>query len=277
MGKQLLIYEKAVPVSKDKHRDWSVKTGTDYAFAKHVNSVPLTAVEFPIAAPEYAVVFTGTEEAVMPAVILGIRNEENVYLTDTGGWRAKYVPAFLRRYPFVFSSTNDGNSFTLCIDEDFAGCNTEGRGERLFDADGQRTQYLERSLEFIRQYQAQFQLTQAFCKKLKELDLLEPMQVQFSMGSGQKMSLAGFMAVSRDRLKKLSGDQLAELAKTDQLELVYMHLQSMTNFRAMIERINDTETPEKSGSLVKEEPKPEIMVGEKSSTGRKQATSTAKT
>lgn len=55
------------------------------------------AVEFPAAAAEYAVVFAGNEEAVMPAVILGMREQENLYLGPLGGWQAKYIPAFLRR------------------------------------------------------------------------------------------------------------------------------------------------------------------------------------
>ena len=50
MSTQLLIYERAVPLSSQRHKDWSVKTGTDYVFARQVNSVPLVAVEFPHAA-----------------------------------------------------------------------------------------------------------------------------------------------------------------------------------------------------------------------------------
>ena len=130
MASQLLIYENAVPVSANKHGDWSLEMANDFAFSKHVNSVPLMAVEFPNAASEYAIVFSGTKEAVIPAVILGMRADENLYLTDVGGWQARYVPAFVRRYPFVFSISDDGKKFTLCIDESFPHFNQEGRGER---------------------------------------------------------------------------------------------------------------------------------------------------
>jgi hypothetical protein len=78
-----------------------------------------------------------------------------------------------------FSSNKDESTFTLCIDEEFAGCNQDGRGEHLFDSDGERTQYLENVLRFVNDYQGQFRRTQMFCKKLQELDLLEPMQAQF--------------------------------------------------------------------------------------------------
>jgi hypothetical protein len=237
MASQLLIYESAVPVTGTRHADASVEVGADYSFSRKVNSVPLMAVEFPHAAAEYAIVFSGTAEAFVPAVILGMRGEENLYLTGQGGWEAKYIPAFLRRYPFVFAASQDAKTFTLCIDEAFPGFNRDGRGQRLFDADKKPTTYVASVLKFLEQYQVEFRRTQAFCQKLKELALLEPMRAQAKLGSGEQLALTGFMAVSRDKLKALPGDKLAELARTDELELLYLHLHSMRNFAAMGERL----------------------------------------
>ena len=69
----------------------------------------------------------------MPVAVLGVRDQENRYVTTEGRWEAKYIPAFIRRYPFVFSSGADNSKFTLCIDEDFTGCNQKGLGQQLFD------------------------------------------------------------------------------------------------------------------------------------------------
>jgi len=237
MTTQLLIYETAVPVSSKRHADSSVEIGTSYAFSRNVNSVPLMAVEFPQAAPEYAIVFAGSGDSIMPAVILGVRNNENLYLTQENAWQANYVPAFVRRYPFVFSSSDDGSTFTLCIDEAFAGFNREGRGQRLFNDDSKPTAFVDNVLKFNQEYRTQFLRTQAFCRKVKELDLLEPMQAQIALETGQRMSLSGFMAVDRKKLKALSGDVLAGLAKTDELELLYLHLQSMRNFTVLKDRL----------------------------------------
>lgn len=237
MSTQLLIYETAVPVSNARHGGWSVEAGGSYGFSRQVNSVPLMAAEFPPAAAEYAIIFSGNDDVIMPAVILGMRGEENVYLDQAGGWQAKYIPAFIRRYPFVFAGDNSGKTLTLCIDEAFAGCNQEGRGERLFTDEGKPTPYVDRVLQFLQDYQLQFKRTQAFCKKLKELDLLEPMQAQVSLPSGERLSLTGFMAVERKKLKALSAEALADLAKTDALELIYLHLQSIRNFYSMRDRL----------------------------------------
>jgi SapC protein len=235
MPTQLLIYQSAVPISRARHANWSVELGSSYAFSADLNSVPLMAVEFPLAASEYAIVFAGRENELIPAVILGLRGNENLFLTKDGHWGARYVPAFIRRYPFVFS--READRVVLCIDEAFPGCNQEGRGERLFNDDGTPTQYVNNVLKFLQEYQDQFRRTQQFCAKLKELDLIDPMQAQMAT-TGQPVSLGGFLAVNRQKLKALSGEALAALAKTDELELVYLHLQSMRNFDFLRARMN---------------------------------------
>lgn len=240
MTTQLLIYETAVPVSNGRHGKASVEVGNQYGFTRHVNSIPLMAVEFPQAEPEYAIVFAANSGTVIPVVILGARQNENLYLSDEGQWRASYIPAFVRRYPFVFSTSEDGQTFTLCVDEAFQGLNYQGRGQALFDAEGKPSPYVSNVLNFLQEYRAQFMRTETFCKKLIELDLLEPMQAQFTLADGEKMSISGFSVVSRAKLKALGDDKLGELARSDELELVYLHLQSMRNFNSLKDKLVKT-------------------------------------
>jgi len=237
MTAQLLIYETVVPLSVSRHRGCAVEMTGKYGFSSKTNSVPLMMVEFPRAACEYAVVFAGTKENVMPSVILGMRSGENLFLSQDANWDANYIPAFVRRYPFVFSTSANGDRFALCMDEAYSGFNREGRGHKLFGDDDKPTPYVDNILRFLKEYQAQFKRTQAFCQKVLELDVLEPMQAQVEMASGEKLSLAGFQAVNRAKLRAIPGDKLAELAKTDELELLYLHLQSMRNFEALPARL----------------------------------------
>lgn len=236
MSVQLLFYNQAVPVNSDRHRDLFVKTGNTYAFAAHVNAVPLMAVEFRAAALEYPIVFAGDGDVLLPVAVLGTVRDRNDFISADGHWLGRYVPAYVRRYPFVFASGDDGKTFTLCIDEGFAGCNREGRGERLFDADGERTQYLNGVLGFVSEYQGQFLRTRAIAERLRTLNLLEPMTAQFRLPAGGTGSLTGFQGVNRERLKALAPEQLAELARSDELELIYLHLASLHCFGALAER-----------------------------------------
>lgn len=245
MAIQLLFYENAVPVSAKKHAKLCVKAGDSYAFASKVNSVPLTASEFAEAGAEYPVVFAGEGENVIPTAILGVAGEKNAFVSDEGGWGGRYIPAFIRRYPFVFSQETAENQLILHIDESFEGCNTDGRGEHLFDSDGNQTQYLKNVLAFLQDYQARFARSQAFCKRLVDLDLLRPMQAQFTMPDGDKRSLTGFMTVDREKLKALDADTLVTMMSTDELECVFLHLASLRHFGQVADRSagDDSETP----------------------------------
>ena len=249
MAKQLLIYESAHPVNPGRHGDVSVEPGKNYAFSAGVNAVPLMAIEFPRASAEYAIVFTTEGDVVMPAVVLGIRNEQNLYLSDDAQWKADYIPAFIRRYPFVFSSNTDGQTLTLCIDETHPGFNREGRGAALFAADNKPTPYVEKVLEFLKDYQSHFERTRQFGQRLKDLNLLEPMQANVTTPKGEKLTLGGFLAVSRDKLRSLDAEVLKQLASNDELELLYLHLASMRNFNDVKDRLIGTLSDEPAAAV----------------------------
>jgi hypothetical protein len=238
MANEALSYDQAKPVTKERHRDWFVETGHDYSFTRSTNSVPLMTVEFPSAGCEYAIVFgSAGEGATVPVAILGIENKKNLYVTGDGGWKAHYIPAFVRRYPFMFATDGEAGNFTLCIDEGFAGCNQEGHGRPLFDDQGKRTDYLQSVLKFLQQYQVQHQRTQAFVERLQDLDLFEPIYANVALKPGEKHSLAGFQVVSREKLSGLSVGIIHELFKDGVLELIYSHLQSLANLDVMADRL----------------------------------------
>lgn len=231
MTKQVLIYDRVVPISSDIHRDLSVKAIQSYEFAGSLNSVPLLAAEFLVAAHDYAIVFASGGDVVFPAVLLGFEDGANLCVDETGAWSGGYIPAFLRRYPFVFSEDGSGESgnFTLCIDEEYVGLNREGRGERLFDADGNRTQYLQTMLAFVSQFQAQFSRTKSFCERLMRLDLLEDANARFTTSDGRVGTLGGFQTIVRDRMTAIPEMELKEMFSTDELELCFAHLHSLKN------------------------------------------------
>lgn len=234
MTKQMMIYESATPVTAQRHRDWSVKAGTRYGFARELTAVPLMTTEFAAMAQELPIVFAG-DEKLMPAAITGLRRGENLMVGPDEAWRGRYAPAFLRQYPFVLAGKED-ETLTLCIDEAFEGANTEGRGERLFDAEGERTAYLTRVLDFATLYQRDHRASGVFCEKLRALDLLETMNARITAPAGP-MTVQGFQAVSRERLRALPPETLADLMRTGALELIYAHLLSLKAFDRLAEQV----------------------------------------
>lgn len=247
--KSLLIYEKAAPIRRDTHANVCVAAGADLGFARGTNSVPLLAVEFEAACRDFAIVFAGDEKSVLPAALLGLAEGQNAFVNAEGGWSAGYLPAFFRRYPFVFADGPE-EQLTLCIDEAFEGVNTEGRGERLFDSEGNRSRYLEDVLRFSATYQRGFERTRLFCDKLLKLGLLEPAQARFSSPEGQAGTLAGFLVINRQRLKAISEADLKEMFALDELELCFLHLASLPN----INRIARVASPAAAPVFAEAEP-----------------------
>jgi hypothetical protein len=238
--KQLLIYDKAVPVNAETHKDTSVKMSGTYSFAKDVNSAPIVAAEFMAAAADCVIVFAGTEEAVFPTVLLGVENDRNDYINAEGAWTGRYVPAFLRRYPFIFAQGGDSEQLTLCVDESFDGLNTDGKGEKLFDSDGERSQYLASQLSFAAEYQNQFLRTKMFCDRLLELGLLEPAVANFTGDDSKPRRLSGFFRINRAKLKEIEADVLAQMFQNDELELCYVHLQSFNNIETLGTKVSES-------------------------------------
>ena len=237
MTKQMLIYESAVPLSAQRHAEVSVEATKDYGFSANVNAVPLMAVEFLAAAAEYAIVFTEVGDDVLPAAVLGVRGGHNVYVASDSHWSARYIPAFIRRYPFVFANMPGGKGLAVCVDESHPGVNREGRGEKLFTHDGQPTAYVRQVMQFLREYQAHFERTRKFGKMVRELGLLEPVQARLTSGQGTRITMGGMQSVSRKKLRELGPDALAGLARTDELELLYLQMFSLRNFATVKDRL----------------------------------------
>jgi hypothetical protein len=241
---EVQFYAETAPVSEQRHKGWHIERRTNYAYASHTNAVPLSAAEFPAAALEYTIVFLSSGEATAPIALLGLDGGKNHYLEDSHRWKARYIPTFVRRYPFVFSRSADGNTYTLCIDESFEGWNQEGRGEALFDATGTGTDYLNAMMKLVTSYEQQINQTNAFCEKLQQLELLEEMTAQFKLPTGEKAEVKGFMTVDRDKLIQLPGETLTELARKGDLDLIYAHLLSLRNFGELLERTSETKDSE---------------------------------
>jgi len=229
------LYRRVVPVATSHHAGCAIETQQDYAFARELDVVPLMATEVPSAALDYPVVFVRHDDQVLPVALLGLGQHRNLFLDDQDRWTEGYVPAFIRRYPFILTS-HDGQSFTLCVDEACPGFNREGRGKRLFDEAGKPAPYTDRALAFLKACQQHFARTRAACKRLDALDLFEPMHARLRQPEGGNRLLTGFLGVRREALAALSDDALADLARRGHLELIHAHLHSLGNLAKLQQR-----------------------------------------
>ncbi len=233
------FYSQIAALNSEEHLKLRLKPEIDYGFARNSNAVVITAVEFRKAACHYPIVFVENSGKFMPMAVMGVKADQNLFVSDDGKWNADYIPAYVRRYPFVLAAKErDSENLTVCFDTGYSGLNRR-QGEALFDKDGNHTPFLEKIVEFMREYHTQGQVTEIFCNRLKELELLQPVQAQLSLGEGENMSLVGFQAVDREKLKGLPDDVISELLRNDGLELIHVHLASLERFTDLLIRLRD--------------------------------------
>lgn len=235
---QLLFYDKPVALNKETHKGYKIDgSETMYAFARKTNSVILAGVEFMHAAKEYAVVFVKAGEKIIPVALLGLRNDENLFVDDKGKWNARYIPAFVRRYPFVLAESPDKQGeMAVCIDGAFPGFNTE-KGQPLFEEAGEPAPLLKNAIQFLQDYQAQYQRTEIFLNRLKDLDLLVEMTARADMVDGQKLAMGGLLAVDEKKLLDLDKTKALELFRSGELGWIYAHMFSLANMNQLVNMI----------------------------------------
>jgi len=237
----MMFYEKPVALNRETHKNFKIAPTNDFKFSAKTNSITLTAIEFIEAAKEYPIVFAKISDDVMvPVALLSLRNDENLFVNSEGKWDARYVPAFVRRYPFVLAE-NDGKQFTVCIDEAFPGLN-EKDGQALFDEKGENTPFLQNALDFMNNFQTQFKMTEDFVKQLKDLDLLIEISAKAELAGGDQYLLSGIMIVDEQKLLKLPAKKVNDLFQSGKLGWIYAHLISLSNMSRLLDRMNITKT-----------------------------------
>jgi SapC len=229
------------PVALDSvpHRELKLALPvTDWSVGKKLNALFVAAAEFGDVCREYPIVFVraGKEpdgtDSIAPIAVMGLTQDQNLFL-DGGTWRAQYMPAVLRLYPFCIGRI-DAERFAICVDMSWSGVG-QPEGARLFEADGKQTELLAAVQKQMETLEGEIQRTRLVCKRLQELDLLRDMRFDATLPDGRQHSVDGFMTVDETRMQTLSDEVIGDLHRTGVLGLIHLHWVSMGNMRRLLQ------------------------------------------
>jgi hypothetical protein len=234
----VLFYSQPEPLNKELHGSLGlVRSNTPYGFATAGHVVPITVTEFGMAAVSYPIIFSG--DAHQPLAVAGLNGGKNLFISDAGAYQVgTYIPAYVRRYPFVLANDDKSERLIVCIDRASA-LFTEGGDVPLFDEKGEATEYTMNAIKFCDDFETERRRTESFVKALEALDLFEIKKATFTPvgADGQPLEpqvIAEYYAVSEEKLGKLSADKLVELRDNGGLQQIYAHLVSLTNWDRLI-------------------------------------------
>ncbi len=233
----VMFYKNPEPLSLDAHKKYGVTAvEKPFAFMADQHFMPITAPEFGAAAASFPVIFAGEERT--PLAVLGIRQGENLFVTEGQYEQDFYMPAFARRFPFVLAADKSNDRFVVCVDTD-AECVTDKNPAQMFFDKEDTSAFTKEAFQFLQNYERDRQATSKMIEDFKEADLFEQKEMNFrgqnADGSeGPLQKIADYFAISEEKLKALPDDKLKDFSERGYLAVAYAHMVSLGNWQRLV-------------------------------------------
>lgn len=214
-----------VPVTKERHGGVRFRRSESYAHAMKSNLAPVVFAELAPLVAHYPLVFVRRDDQSFGLfALLGLEPQRNLFVdAGTGRWRAGYIPAVLRAYPFRLLPGSQGDQWVLCVDEDSGTLHDGLEGLPLFTETGDPAPWVGETMNFLRQLLAQEQRTLAACAVLDTNGLMTPWDLTLRIPQGDR-KVEGLYRVNESALHELDGEALRRLRDAGALALAYAQL-----------------------------------------------------
>jgi hypothetical protein len=234
-----LFYNAVEPLNVTQHGKMKVRKLLKMSQMAKVHAIPVTVDEFTLVQRHYPIVFSIGDKPI-PIALMGLNEGVNVFLNEETGQPLEsdiYIPAYMRRYPFMLARIRpDSDELSLCFDPTAGAVGEFDEGEPLFDGDQPSPATLA-ILEFCEQFEAAGQRTAAFMEELLKSTLLMDGEVAIQPeGFEQPFVYRGFRMIDEEKLRDVRGDELRKLNQNGMLPLLYAHLFSLTEMRNVFGR-----------------------------------------
>lgn len=234
-------------VNNADHQDVRIITERAARYGDDLMQAPVFPFEFRSVQAFYPIMFQQDGSGgFQPVALFGFQDKENLFLGHNG-WRATYIPAMVRRQPFLIGfkeTAADGPERMLSLDMDHPRVLTEAgdgsNGEPLFQPLGGRTPFLENVANLLEAIYEGLEHSKAFVSTLQEHDLLETVTLEIALADGARNQLLGFHCLAEDKVQELTGAVLGEFNNKGFLMPIFMVLASMGNIQRLVEMKNKT-------------------------------------
>ena len=234
-----LFYQALEPVNVTQHGNMKVRQVLKMGQIGTAHAIPVTVDEFGLAQRHYPIVFSIGDNPV-PIALMGLNEGVNVFLDESGrtvGNAQLYIPAYIRRYPFMLARLRpESDELSLCFDPTAGAVGEFDEGEPLFEGD-QPSAATKAILDFCEQFETAGQRTGAFMEELTKSGLMMEGEVAIQPeGAEQPFIYRGFRMVDEEKLRELRGDELRKMNQSGMLPLIYAHLFSLSQMREVFGR-----------------------------------------
>ncbi|WP_250888978.1 SapC family protein [Mesorhizobium sp. dw_380] len=235
-----LFYSRPEALNPARHGSLGLIARSDFSFARSAHAIPVVTSEMPAAMRSYPIVFIGAAKA--PVIITGVRQNENLFIDADGRWAAPhYVPAYVRRYPFILAEDASApGRLTLCVDraservvDQLMAPFREDKVASFFNG-AEATEATKQALAFCDQFQIDFRATRVMIDRIDAHGLFAPRQSKVTLEGGEVLNLTDFQVIDEPAFNKLSDEAFLDLRRSGALGLLYCHLASTNSWTSLV-------------------------------------------
>ncbi|WDE11797.1 SapC family protein [Thalassomonas haliotis] len=232
---------KMVPVKKEQHQNLKVAAKRDLSHVANQHIVPVNAVEFAQAATSFPVVIVKDPDSkrFRSVAMLGLETGENLYYNQEK-WNAIFVPQSIGMVPFALGlDPEKEKTLTACIDVDSAFVG-EDKENALFDEKGEETEFLKKIQESLGRLYDNEVASERFIQELVDNDLLQELELNMSLVSGEKKKLVGIFTVHEKKLQELSDEKVVDFHKRGLFVPLHAMLGSIAQVNRLVQLRNES-------------------------------------
>lgn len=228
-------------LNNQKHKDLRVLSQRFSSVGCDVGNPMIMPSEFTQVQREYPILFRKDSETgqFYSTAMLGFASDENLFLSD-GKWQSDCIPLTLRRGPFLigFQEQKQDEKVVkvpvIYVDVDDPRI-SQDQGEPIFTESGDRGTYMEKISNVLMDIHQGVEASKEMISAFTDLNLIEPVSLGVELKNGENIKVAGIYTINEETLSKLEGAALEKLNNTGFLRSAFCVVNSLDNFKKLID------------------------------------------
>ncbi|WP_427966632.1 SapC family protein [Altererythrobacter sp.] len=193
------------------HASLRLRRGAGAEFGDPAGQVAVFLPELAQVQREYPILFTRDDSGIAtPIAIIGLEPDEVLFVQE-GTWDARYVPALVRKGPFLLGAAGSDDPVVHIILDHPKVTEDEEGSDPLFLRHGGNSPVLEEALEALRMIHTGLDATRHMSKALDDAGLIQPLALNVQISDSKAVKFDNFHAILPEAIQDLPADEAAKL------------------------------------------------------------------
>lgn len=225
-----VTYNDLCLINSQSMANSAIKTNAWLDAAATAQLIPVNISEFKLVCTHMPIIFSPIGKP-MPIAITSFLSGTNSFVKN-GQWNTNtYIPAALRRYPFVLGDANSEGKRPLYIDSTAISEEYENKLFKEDDGKQKNEKILDDAIKYCKDYDDYLNTTENVIDLLDKLDLFKETQLVIKNKDGIEKKTGIFKIIDNDKYRNLSDENIITLQKNHALWIIHTHIVSMSKVR----------------------------------------------